>query len=539
MSSNTTASATKKMKYVRLGNSGLKVSKIILGCMSYGSKEWQQWVLEEEESIQHIKFAYDHGITTFDTADAYSNGLSEVILGKAIKKLNLPREELVIMTKLFAPVAPEPGINMQAGGKTPQDYGVINQQGLSRKHIFDGVKNSLKRLQLDYVDLLQCHRFDYDTPIEETMQALHDVVKAGYVRYIGMSSCYAYQCKSLSRPCKTTRSPTTLTPFVSMQNHYNLIYREEEREMLPTLKMFNVGCIPWSPLARGILTKPVQEDSVRKNTDYFMKWYTSETIPIIVQRVEEIAKKKGISMAQVAAAWVMSKEGITAPIIGSTHIENLTELLGECGGCNSDERRNEVPGGALQAAGRNRLLLSVQNFLRALSFTSYGIAIYPVRFTIAARLTKLRVHMHRHEAAPRPPSDRRRSDRPVKTSTFHALMFSRMLKCFSSEFEGATVIDTPRFRWPDFQTDVADSHSSDNIRNNADARFFREFATDPAISACTHIKTLGRAQCSVSAPEHTYHLATCLHAWRQASGNVVRCTRSNLSPGAVRPRSQG
>ncbi|KAL1936891.1 hypothetical protein VTO73DRAFT_4845 [Trametes versicolor] len=187
--------STQKMQYVRLGNSGLKVSKIILGCMSYGSPEWQDWVLGEEESIKHIKFAYDHGITTFDTANIYSNGLSEVALGKAIKQFNLPRDELVIMTKLY--FARPKGLTKAIwSGPEAESAGIINQKGLNRKHIFDSVKESLQRLQLDYVDVLQCHRFDYETPIEETMHALHDVVQAGLARYIGMSSCYAYQCKS-------------------------------------------------------------------------------------------------------------------------------------------------------------------------------------------------------------------------------------------------------------------------------------------------------------------------------------------------------
>ncbi|KAH9890411.1 Aldo/keto reductase [Cubamyces lactineus] len=279
-----------KMEYVRLGNSGLKVSKIILGCMSYGSPEWQGWVLGEEEALKHIKYAYDQGIQTFDTANVYSNGLSEIILGKAIKKFNLPREELVIMTK----------------------------------HIFDSVKASLQRLQVDYIDLLQCHRFDYDTPIEETMQALHDVVKAGYVRYIGMSSCYAYQFHQMQQYAISNN----LTPFISMQNHYSLIYREEEREMFPTLKHFGVGSIPWSPLARGLLTHPLNTETVRSKTDAYLKIYNIPSIPAIVSRVEELAKKKNASMAQIATAWILAKPGVTAPIIGTTSLKNLEDILG-------------------------------------------------------------------------------------------------------------------------------------------------------------------------------------------------------------------
>ncbi|CDO72523.1 hypothetical protein BN946_scf184983.g6 [Trametes cinnabarina] len=311
-----------KMQYVRLGNSGLKVSKIILGCMSYGDSKWADWVLDEEEAIKHIKFAYEHGITTFDTANVYSNGLSEIILGNAIKKLSLPREELVIMTKLYAPVASDTGINTI--GKNPQDLGIINQHGLNRKHIFDSVKASLNRLQLDYIDVLQCHRFDYNTPIEETMQALHDVVKAGYVRYIGMSSCYAYQFHQMQHYAITHN----LTPFISMQNHYSLLYREEEREMFPTLKLFGVGSIPWSPLARGMLTRPLTAESKRAKTDASLTYYKNDASGEIIKRVEEIANKKGVSMARVSLAWIMSKPGVTAPIIGTTSLQNLEDILG-------------------------------------------------------------------------------------------------------------------------------------------------------------------------------------------------------------------
>ncbi|KAH0580141.1 hypothetical protein H2248_002948 [Termitomyces sp. 'cryptogamus'] len=208
--------------YVRLGNSGLKVSRIILGTMQYGTSKWQEWVLSEEEAIEHIKLAYDAGIQTFDTANVYSNGLSEIILGKAIKQLQLPREEIVILTKVYFTVAREYATNLVATGEKPEDLGYVNQRGLNRKHIFDSVKASLQRLGVEYIDVLQCHRFDYETPIEETMQALHDVVKAGYVRYIGMSSCHAYQCTSpsllldsrlttslsQSTKCKTMQLPT-------------------------------------------------------------------------------------------------------------------------------------------------------------------------------------------------------------------------------------------------------------------------------------------------------------------------------------------
>ncbi|KAF5363295.1 hypothetical protein D9756_001153 [Leucocoprinus leucothites] len=313
------------MPYVRLGNSGLKVSKIILGCMSYGTPDWQGWVLQEEESIKHIKAAYDAGINTFDTANVYSNGLSEIFLGKAIKQHNLPREEIVVLTKVYFPVGHDLKTTM-FDITNPDQQGYVNQHGLSRKHIFDSVKKSLERLQLDYIDVLQCHRFDPDTPIEETMQALHDVVKAGYVRYIGMSSCHAWQFSAMQNYAINNK----LTPFISMQNHYNLIYREEEREMFPTLNWFGVGAIPWSPLARGVVCKPLSVTTKRTETDEWTKGYPLESPATqeIINRVEEIAKSKGVSMAQVSLAWVMSKPGVTAPIVGTTSLDNLKDLVG-------------------------------------------------------------------------------------------------------------------------------------------------------------------------------------------------------------------
>ncbi|KAG8939171.1 hypothetical protein FRC00_014132, partial [Tulasnella sp. 408] len=253
--------------YVRLGKSGLKVSKIILGCMSYGHPDWAGWVLGEEEGIKQIKAAYDLGINTFDTANVYSAGVSEVILGKAIKQHNLPRDEIVVMTKVYATVGRTPAVT--GAGWTDDDFErnrYTNQRGLSRKHIFESVRHSLDRLQLDYVDVLQCHRFDKDTPIEETMQALHDVVKAGYVRYIGMSSCYAWQFHKMQAYARQYN----LTEFISMQNLHNAIYREEEREMVPLLQDMGVGMIPWSPLARGFLCRSLKEETQRANADPWM-----------------------------------------------------------------------------------------------------------------------------------------------------------------------------------------------------------------------------------------------------------------------------
>ncbi|ESK90783.1 aryl-alcohol dehydrogenase [Moniliophthora roreri MCA 2997] len=314
-----------KMQYVRLGKSGLKVSRIILGCMSYGDKDWEQWVLSEEEGIKHIKAAYDAGINTFDTANVYSNGMSEIILGKAIKQLGLPREEIVVMTKVL-PLTSSVRVSRILNGMNAEKDGYVNQGGNSRKHIFDSVRKSLERLQLDYIDVLQCHRLDPDTPFEEMMEALHDVVKAGWVRYIGMSSCYAWQFQAMQNYAITRN----LTPFISMQNHHSLLYREEEREMFPTLKYLGVGAIPWSPLARGLLCRPASEETARGSTDFFIKmgFGKGDTSRQIVARVEEIAKKKGVSMAQVALAWSMAKDGVSAPIVGTTSIENLMDLIG-------------------------------------------------------------------------------------------------------------------------------------------------------------------------------------------------------------------
>ncbi|KAF8626794.1 hypothetical protein AX17_006453 [Amanita inopinata Kibby_2008] len=314
----------KGMPYVRLGNSGLKVSKIILGTMSYGSPEWQKWVLPEQDAIEHIRVAYEAGINAFDTANVYSNGLSEVILGKAIKQLSLPRDEIVVMTKVYFVVGRTLDFGFLGPGQNPDEMGFVNQHGLSRKHIFESVKRSLERLQLDYIDVLQCHRFDNNTPIEETMQALHDVVKAGYVRYIGMSSCWAWQFHAMQNYAIANK----LTPFISMQNHYSLLYREEEREMFPTLKHFGAGSMPWSPLARGLLTRPLSETTTRSQSDRMITLYSkSDATGHIVNRVEEIAKKKGVSMAQVGLAWVMNKEGVTAPIVGTTSLDNLRDLI--------------------------------------------------------------------------------------------------------------------------------------------------------------------------------------------------------------------
>ncbi|KAG8946840.1 hypothetical protein FRC04_011387 [Tulasnella sp. 424] len=270
--------------------------------MSYGSSKWLDWVLDEEEGMKHIKAAYDLGINAFDTADVYANGLSEVTLGKAIKKYNLPRDEIVVMTKCFQAVPHDPNHNgwFIAGPEQMDKMRYTNQYGTSRKHIFEAIKKSLERLQLDYVDVYQLHRFDPITPVEETMQALHDVVKAGYARILAVHKMQAYAREH------------NLTQFISMQNHHSAIYREEEREMTPLLQDLGVGMIPWSPLARGFLTRPVDAETTRVGSDI----------------VAEIAQKRGITMAQVAVAWSLSKSFMTAPIVGTTSLEKLKDVVG-------------------------------------------------------------------------------------------------------------------------------------------------------------------------------------------------------------------
>ncbi|GAA5989397.1 hypothetical protein JCM10908_001293 [Rhodotorula pacifica] len=316
-------------EYVRLGNSGLKVSKVILGCMSYGNKQWAEWVLEKDEALEHFKAAYDLGINTWDTADVYSNGDSERLVGEAIRKFQIPRENLVILTKCFMTVADTPETH-PSKLQNPDQKGYVNRHGLSRKHIFAAVDASLERLGLDYIDVLQCHRFDHETPIEETMDALDAVVKSGKVRYIGMSSCYAYQFHQMQAYAKSKNQ----TAFISMQDFYAPIYREEEREMFGVCKLFGTGIIPWSPLARGFMTRPWrdQDSTKRAKTDpNFAKFVglgnpaEEEALHKINEAVEKIAKDRGVSMAQVTTAWVLAQPQVTAPIIGSTRIEALRE----------------------------------------------------------------------------------------------------------------------------------------------------------------------------------------------------------------------
>ena len=298
------------MKYIRLGNTGLKVSRICLGTMTYGSPKWREWVLSEEQSRPIIKRSLEVGNFFFDTADMYSLGESEAVLGRALKEF-AKREQVVIATKVFNPMSDDP-----------------NDRGLSRKHIFDSIDASLRRLQTDYVDLYQIHRWDNETPIEETLEALHDLVKAGKVRYIGASSMYAWQfAKALY-----LADLHGWTRFVSMQNHYNLVYREEEREMLPLCRAEGIGVIPWSPLARGFLAgnrqKETKGETTRAKTDDFAhQLYYQDSDFQVVDRVVELAQKRGIAPAQIALAWLLHQPGVTAPIIGASKMNHLEDAL--------------------------------------------------------------------------------------------------------------------------------------------------------------------------------------------------------------------
>jgi aryl-alcohol dehydrogenase (NADP+) len=299
-----------RMEYVNLGNTGLKVSRICLGTMTYGSKKWREWTLTEEEGRPFFQRALEAGINFFDTANGYSAGLSEEITGRALKNF-AKRDEVVLATKVFYPM-----------GKKP------NQGGLSRKHITQAIDASLKRLDMDTVDLYQIHRFDVETPVEETMEALHDVVKAGKARYIGASSMYAWQFAKMQHAADLHG----WTRFVSMQNHYNLVYREEEREMIPFCIDQRVGIIPWSPLARGFLagnrTRDKGGETSRSTTDPFAhELYYQDSDFAVVDRAVELGKKRGVSSAQIALAWILHKPGVTSPIIGASKMHHLDEAI--------------------------------------------------------------------------------------------------------------------------------------------------------------------------------------------------------------------
>lgn len=308
------------MEYVRLGQSGLKVSRIILGCMSFGSREWMNWLTEEEEALELIHHAYQSGINTWDTADVYSNGQSEEIVGKALKKYNIPRERVVIMSKVFFAVGDDNAPTFSA----TNDGEFVNRLGLSRKHIIDAVEASVKRLGT-YIDVLQIHRLDHETPKEEIMRALNDVVERGWVRYIGASSMAAWQFQQLQHVAEKHG----WHQFISMQNLYNLLYREEEREMIPYCHDTGVGLVPWYPLASGLLTRPLGEMSTeRSQTDRFRAAFqgASEADKTIINRLEEVAKNKGVSMAQVALAWLLSKKDVS-PIVGLSKKHRIDEAV--------------------------------------------------------------------------------------------------------------------------------------------------------------------------------------------------------------------
>ncbi len=298
------------MELVRLGSTGLKVSKICLGAMTYGSPKWRDWVLDEEQSQPFFKRALEAGINFIDTADIYSLGVSEEVTGRALKKFGAEREHMVIATKLHQPMGPSP-----------------NQRGLSRKHVMHAIDNSLKRLGMDYVDLYQIHRFDTGTDIEETIEALHDVVKAGKARYIGASSMFAWQFAEYLHKAKAMGK----TAFVTMQNFYNLMYREEEREMLPLCRKHGIGVIPWSPLARGYLGRSYaharEEQTTRAKSDHVFDLRHGAGDLEILRRVEETAGKHGVSNAQIALAWVLHQPGISGPIVGASKMKHLDDAI--------------------------------------------------------------------------------------------------------------------------------------------------------------------------------------------------------------------
>jgi aryl-alcohol dehydrogenase-like predicted oxidoreductase len=293
------------MEYVNLGRTGLRVSRVCLGMMSFGPHEERQWALGEADAEPIVRRAIEGGITFFDTADVYNGGESEVITGRVLGRW-LPREEYVLATKVH-------------GRTWPGENG----RGLGRKHVLASIDFSLKRLGVDYVDLYQIHRWDYDTPIEETMEALNDVVRAGKARYIGASSMYAWQFAKAQAVAERNGWPR----FVSMQNHYNLIYREEEREMLGLCRDQGIGVIPWSPLARGRLTRDWDASTARSQTDEFGSTLYRDEDRAVTEAVAQIADQRGVSRAQVALAWLLSRPAVTSPIVGATKPDHLADAI--------------------------------------------------------------------------------------------------------------------------------------------------------------------------------------------------------------------
>jgi aryl-alcohol dehydrogenase-like predicted oxidoreductase len=299
------------MQYVNLGSTGVKVSRICFGAMTYGSKKWREWMIEEPDAQPFFRRAIEAGINFFDTADMYSVGVSEEITGRALKEFGPGRDRVVIATKVFNPMGDDP-----------------NQRGLSRKHIHHAIDDSLRRLGTDYVDLYIIHRFDYQTPIEETIQALDDIVKAGKALYLGASSMHSWQFMKML----ATAEKMGCRRFVSMQNHYNLIYREEEREMMPLCREEGIAVTPWSPLARGFVAgnrRPEDfGDTIRSKTDeYGQRMYYQPSDFKVVEQLSEIAKKRSLPNAQVALAWLLAQPGVTAPIVGVSKLEHLDDAI--------------------------------------------------------------------------------------------------------------------------------------------------------------------------------------------------------------------
>jgi 1-deoxyxylulose-5-phosphate synthase len=298
------------VQYARLGSSGLKVSRLALGMMSYGSQTERRWHLREDEAEPIVRRAVEAGVTFFDTADTYSDGLTEEITGRLLAKLFGRRDDYVLATKVFFPMGPGP-----------------NDRGLSRKHVLAGIDGSLRRLGTDHVDLYQIHRWDDETPIEETMEALHDVVRAGKARYIGASSMYAWQFAKAQH----TATVAGWTRFTSMQNHYNLIYREEEWEMIPLCLDQGVGCIPWSPLARGLLAgnreRGGEQRTVRAGTDPLADEMYNDDDFDVVDVVRAVAAERALPPAQIALAWLLDKPAVTAPVVGATKLRHLEDAI--------------------------------------------------------------------------------------------------------------------------------------------------------------------------------------------------------------------
>jgi aryl-alcohol dehydrogenase-like predicted oxidoreductase len=294
------------VEYTRLGNSGLQVSRICLGMMSYGSSSWREWVLDLDDARPLVRSAVDAGVIFFDTADMYSLGASEEVTGTLLREFFAHRDDYVLATKVFNPMGSGP-----------------NDRGLSRKHVLASIDHSLRRLGTDHVDLYQIHRWDPHTPIEETMEALHDVVRAGKARYLGASSMYAWQFAKAQHVADLGG----WTRFVSMQNHYNLLYREEEREMLPLCEDMGVGVIPWSPLARGRLTRDWDAETARSETDEFGSTLYRDEDKTIVETVAKVAEARGVPRAQVALAWLMAQPAVTSPIVGVTKPQHLEDAV--------------------------------------------------------------------------------------------------------------------------------------------------------------------------------------------------------------------